>query len=58
MVATTGHRNYPKCATVYPQIMMNLEKESPWLYKWLTMRACLLLGGVKDIGLVFGWTYQ
>ena len=34
MVATTGHRNYPKCATVYPQIMMNLEKESPWLYKW------------------------
>ena len=34
MVATTGHRNYPKSATVHPQIMMNLEKESPWLCKW------------------------
>ena len=34
LFAVTGYRNYAKSARVYLQIMMiNLEKEYPWLYK-------------------------
>ena len=33
LFAATGHRNYAKSARAYLQIMINLEKEFPWLYK-------------------------
>ena len=32
--AATGHKNYAKSARMYLQMMMNLEKEYPCLYKW------------------------
>ena len=33
LFAATGHRNYAKSAGVYLQMIMNLEKEYPCLYK-------------------------
>ena len=52
--AKTGHINYAKSGRLYLQLMIDLEKDFPWLYQQFQEKGFILLGEPISFGLVYG----
>ena len=51
--AKTGHINYAKSGRLYLQLMIDLEKDFPWLYQQFQEKGFILLGEPISFGLVY-----
>ena len=56
LFAATGHVHYAKSSRLYLQIMLELPKDHPWLYRCFTEKVFILFIEAVNTGLGYGLT--